>query len=71
MSRRKEPAMPAELLDQLLAGSGAAEALDQGGLLDSLKKALARISQRWIEVGGALPMCRARPRDGKLSPSLG
>ena len=41
MSRRKEPAIPAELLDQLLAGSDAAKALDQGGLLDALKKALA------------------------------
>lgn len=41
MSRRKEPAIPAELLDQLLAGTGAAEALGRGGLLDALKKALA------------------------------
>jgi hypothetical protein len=41
MSRRKEPAIPAELLDQLLASSDAATALDRGGLLDSLKKALA------------------------------
>lgn len=41
MSRRKEAVIPAELLDQLLAGSDAAAALDQGGLLDSLKKALA------------------------------
>jgi len=41
MSRRKEPAVPADLLDQLLAGTDAAAALDQGGLLDSLKKALA------------------------------
>lgn len=41
MSRRKEPAIPADLLDQLLAGSDAAAALQHGGLLDSLKKALA------------------------------
>src|ERR1044072_5806485 len=41
MSRRKEPAIPADLLDQLLAGTDAAAALDQGGLLDALKKALA------------------------------
>ena len=33
--------IPADLLDQLLAGTDAATALDQGGLLDSLKKALA------------------------------
>ena len=40
MSRRKEPAIPNELLDQLLAGGAARAAFDQGGLLDSLKKAL-------------------------------
>lgn len=41
MSRRKEPAIPADLLDRLLAGTDAATALDRGGLLDALKKALA------------------------------
>ncbi len=41
MSRRKEPAISADLLDQLRAGTDAATALDQGGLLDTLKKALA------------------------------
>ncbi|NJS13297.1 MAG: IS256 family transposase [Sphingopyxis sp.] len=41
MSRRKEPTIPAELLDQLLAGGDAAAALRDGSLLDSLKKALA------------------------------
>ena len=41
MSRRKEPVIPADLLDQLLAGGDAAAALERGGLLDSLKKALA------------------------------
>ena len=35
------PAIPAELLDQLLPGTDAATTLDQGGLLDSLKKAPA------------------------------
>ena len=40
MSRRKEPTIPNELLDQLLAGGDASAAFDQGGLLDSLKKAL-------------------------------
>ncbi len=40
MSRRKEPAIPDELLDQLLAGGAASAAFEQGGLLDSLKKAL-------------------------------
>lgn len=41
MSRRKESAIPTDLLDQLLAGTDAATALDQGGLLDALKKVLA------------------------------
>jgi putative transposase len=41
MSRRKEPVIPADILDQLLAGGDAASALQQGGLLDVLKKALA------------------------------
>jgi putative transposase len=41
MSRRKEPAISKELLDQLLTGTDAAAALNQGGLLDTLKKALA------------------------------
>ena len=40
MSRRKEPAISNELLDQLLAGGAASAAFEQGGLLDSLKKAL-------------------------------
>jgi putative transposase len=40
MSRRKEPTIPNELLDQLLAGGAASAAFDQGGLLDILKKAL-------------------------------
>jgi len=40
MSRRKEPAIPNELLDQLLAGGAASAAFEQGGLLDSLKRAL-------------------------------
>jgi putative transposase len=40
MSRRKEPTIPNELLDQLLAGGAASAVFDQGGLLDSLKKAL-------------------------------
>jgi len=40
MSRRKEPAIPNELLDQLLAGGVASAAFDHDGLLDTLKKAL-------------------------------
>src|ERR671927_556797 len=41
MPRRKHPAIPDELLDQLLGGSDPRAALADGGLLDSLKKALA------------------------------
>jgi putative transposase len=41
MPRRKQPAIPDELLDQLLGGSDPRTALADGGLLDGLKKALA------------------------------
>jgi putative transposase len=41
MPRRKPPAIPDEVLDQLLAGSDPRAALADGGLLDGLKKALA------------------------------
>lgn len=41
MSRRKAPIISDDLLDQLLAGDDAATALNSGGLLDALKKALA------------------------------
>src|SRR4051812_27768405 len=41
MPRRKQPTIPDELLDQLLAGSDPRTALADGGLLDGLKKALA------------------------------
>jgi putative transposase len=40
MSRRKEPTIPHELLNQLLAGGDASSAFDRDGLFDSLKKAL-------------------------------
>ena len=41
MARRKAPHIADELLDRLLSGTDAATALQQGGLLDELKKALA------------------------------
>ncbi|MGH8921933.1 MAG: IS256 family transposase [Actinomycetes bacterium] len=41
MARRKEPAIPDALLDQLLAGADPRTAFDPNGLLDGLKKALA------------------------------
>ena len=40
MARRKALIFPDALLDQLLAGTDARSALDPGGLLDGLKKAL-------------------------------
>jgi putative transposase len=41
MPRRKQPSIPDEMLDQLLAGGDPRAALAEGGLLDGLKKALA------------------------------
>src|SRR4029450_8420250 len=41
MPRRKPPAIPDEMLHQLLGGSDPRAALADGGLLDGLKKALA------------------------------
>jgi hypothetical protein len=41
MARRKAPHIADESLDQFLSGTDAAAALQQGGLLDELKKALA------------------------------
>jgi len=41
MARRKEPQIPDVILDQLLSGTKASAASNQGGLLEQLKKALA------------------------------
>src|SRR5512135_411647 len=41
MARRKPPAIPDALLNQLLAGADLKSAFDPNGLLDSLKKAWA------------------------------
>src|SRR5215210_3979572 len=41
MARRKEPAIPDHLLDQLLGGADPQTALGKDGLVDALKKALA------------------------------
>ena len=41
MPRRKEPRIPAAVLDQLLAGADPKTVFDPNGLLDDLKKALA------------------------------
>ena len=42
MPRRKEPRIPDAALDQLLAGADPKTVFDPNGLLDDLKKALAR-----------------------------
>jgi putative transposase len=41
MARRKQPTIPDQILDQLLAGADAKTAFDKDGLIDELKKALA------------------------------
>ena len=41
MARRKQPSIPDQLLDQLLAGTDPKSAFAKDGLLDELKKALA------------------------------
>ena len=41
MGRRKQPIIPDQLLDQLLAGADPKSAFAKDGLLDELKKALA------------------------------
>src|SRR5512142_1402669 len=41
MARRKQPTIPDQLLDQLLAGTDPKSAFAKDGLLDELKKALA------------------------------
>ena len=41
MANKRKPAVPDELLDQLLAGSDALEAFQSGELVQDLKKALA------------------------------
>jgi putative transposase len=42
MARRKRPAIPDQLLDQLLAGADAMAAFEKDGLLNEVKKALAK-----------------------------
>jgi putative transposase len=50
MARRKAPILPDALLDQLLAGTDARSALDPGGLLDGLKKAVTDRSLRSVGI---------------------
>jgi putative transposase len=73
MPRRKQPAIPDELLDQLLAGSDARSALADGGLLDGLKKALAeRALNAELDhhLDGGEPDGRANGRNGYGSKSV-
>src|ERR671912_131128 len=67
MPRRKPPAIPDGLLDQLLDGSDPRAALADGGLLDGLKKALAeRALNAELDhhLEGGEPDGRANGRDG-------
>src|SRR4051794_12571756 len=73
MPRRKQPTIPDELLDQLLAGSDPRTALADGGLLDGLKKALAERALNAelalvLEPGG--PDGRANGRNGSSAKSV-
>ena len=79
MPRRKQPAIPDELLDQLLAGSDPRAALTEGGLLDGLKKALAEralnaelgVVQNQLILGHTgvrrPPACEGRISTGRVS----
>ena len=65
MPRRKEPAIPDVILDQLLAGADARAALDPGGLLDALKKALSeRVLNAEMDHHLAGEECRVNSRNG-------
>src|ERR671912_2293506 len=67
MPRRKQPAIPDELLDQLLGGSDPRAALADGGLLDGLKKALAERAlnaEMDHHLDGGEPDGRANSRNG-------
>src|SRR5919202_6663822 len=73
MPRRKQPLVPDELLDQLLAGSDARSALADGGLLDGLKKALAeRALNAELDhhLEGGEPDGRANGRNGYGSKTV-
>jgi putative transposase len=58
MPRRKDPRIPAAVLDQLLAGADPRTALQPNGLIDDLKKALA---ERILKAGSSW-RCRAIAR---------
>ena len=58
MARRKQPIIPDQVLDQLLAGADAKAAFEKDGLLDELKKALAERAlnagmDHHLEAGGS------------------
>jgi putative transposase len=67
MPRRKQPAIPDELLDWLLGGSDPRAALAEGGLVDGLKKALAeRVLNAELDnhLEGGEPDGRTNSRNG-------
>jgi putative transposase len=84
--KRRLPAIPAEVLDQLLAGGDIKDVFTSGGLFDALKKALAeRIlnaekeqENRRNGVGrktvltdtGSMEIAVPRDREGRFDPQL-
>src|SRR5512134_83627 len=73
MARRKQPVIPDQVLDQLLAGADAKAAFEKDGLLDELKKALAeRVlnaeMDHHLETGEADGRTNSRNGYGKCPP---
>ena len=74
MARRKAPAIPDDLLDQLLAGGDAATALNSGDLVNALKKALterALSAEMDYHVGDSAEAENSRNGYGRKSGSTG
>ena len=74
MPRGKEPPIPDAILDHLLAGADAKTAFDANGLLDDLKKALARRSfacgDKLITAAGAVVGVMPSPNWRNYRPSM-
>jgi putative transposase len=74
MARRKAPAIPDDLLDQLLAGGDAATALNSGDLVNALKKALAErvlSAEMGYHLGDSAEAENSRNGYGRKSVSTG
>src|SRR3954454_2068543 len=70
MPRRKQPRIPDAILDQLLAGADPKTAFDPNGLLDDLKKALAKRALN-AEMDYHLARRRDRQRPQRLWSQVG